>query len=217
MHAPRLFRIFLSSPGDVSEERQLARKVIKEELPVDPFLRGRVALDVVSWDDPGAPVPMLAHLTPQEAVDRGLPKPSECDFVVVILWGRFGSPLEDSRRKPDGERYLSGTEWEYEDAVSAKPAPEILIYRRTEKVFLDADDPELDAKREQRERVKKFFAQFRPPSPDRSNAASREQRGHFWTSTWFLRPAGFPSAGVIANWTVSVHGFKTSKPHPACW
>jgi hypothetical protein len=86
-----LFRVFLSSPLDVSEERQLARRVIRDELPVDPFLRGQVALDIVSWDDPFAPPPMLASLTPQEAVDRGLPRPSECDFVVVVLWGRFGS------------------------------------------------------------------------------------------------------------------------------
>jgi hypothetical protein len=111
MTTPRHFRVFLSSPGDVSEERVHARKVIKEELPSDPFLRSRATLEIVSWDDPSSPTPMLASLTPQEAIDRGLPKPSECDFVVVILWGRFGTPLPDSTRKPNGERYLSGTEW----------------------------------------------------------------------------------------------------------
>ena len=163
MTTPRHFRVFLSSPGDVSEERVLARKIIKDELPYDPFLRGRASLEIVSWDDPSSPTPMLASLTPQEAIDRGLPKPSECDFVVVILWGRFGTPLPDSVRKPNGERYLSGTEWEYEDAISAKPQPEILIYRRTEKVLLDADDPEHSSKLEQRKRVNKFFDRFRSP------------------------------------------------------
>ena len=163
MTTPRHIRVFLSSPGDVSEERLLARKVIKKELPYDPFLRDRVTLEIVSWDDPSSPTPMLASLTPQEAVDRGLPKPSECDFVVVILWGRFGSPLPDSVRKPGGERYLSGTEWEYEDAISAKRQPEILIYRRTEKVLLDADDPEYLSKLEQRKRVNEFFERFRNP------------------------------------------------------
>jgi len=106
---------------------------------------------------------MLASLTPQQAVDRGLPKPSECDFVIVILWGRFGTPLPDSVRKPSGERHLSGTEWEYEDAISAKRRPEILIYRRTEKVLLDADDPEHQSKLEQRKRVNEFFERFRSP------------------------------------------------------
>jgi TPR repeat protein len=161
MTTPRHFRVFLSSPGDVSEERVHARKVIKDELPSDPFLRSRATLEIVSWDDPSSPTPMLASLTPQEAIDRGLPKPSECDFVVIILWGRFGTPLPDSTRKPNGERYLSGTEWEYEDAISAKPQPEILIYRRTEKVLLDADDPELPSKLEQRKRVNEFFERFR--------------------------------------------------------
>jgi hypothetical protein len=163
MTTPRPIRVFLSSPGDVSKERDLARKIIKEELSVDPFLRGRVALEIVSWDDPFSPTPMLASLTPQQAVDRGLPKPSECDFVIVILWGRFGTPLPDSVRKPSGERYLSGTEWEYEDAISAKRRPEILIYRRTEKVLLDADDPEYQSKLEQRKRVNEFFERFRSP------------------------------------------------------
>jgi hypothetical protein len=82
------------------------------------------------------------------------------DFVIVILWGRFGTPLPDSVRKPSGERYLSGTEWEYEDAISAKRQPEILIYRRIERVLLDADDPEYQPKVEQRKRVNQFFERF---------------------------------------------------------
>jgi hypothetical protein len=48
----RHFRVFLSSPGDVSEERDHARKIIKDDLSCDPFLRGRASLDIVSWDDP---------------------------------------------------------------------------------------------------------------------------------------------------------------------
>src|SRR3954464_12327403 len=86
-------RIFLSSPGDVAEERNLARRLIKDELPVDPFLRDRVSFDVVSWDDPAAPNPMPATLSPQEAVNRFGPKPSKCDFVIVILWSRLGTHL----------------------------------------------------------------------------------------------------------------------------
>jgi hypothetical protein len=55
MTTPRHFRVFLSSPGDVSEERDYARKIIKDELPYDPFLRGQASLDIVSWDDPASP------------------------------------------------------------------------------------------------------------------------------------------------------------------
>jgi hypothetical protein len=81
------YRVFLSSPGDVADERGLARQVV-QELSAEPFLRGRVRVSTVSWDDPAAPTPMLANLTPQAALERGLPKPSECDFVVVVLWSR---------------------------------------------------------------------------------------------------------------------------------
>ena len=104
-------RVFLSSPADVFEERKVARDML-EKLPREPLLRGRVTIDVVSWDDPDAPAPMMANLSPQDAVNRGLPTPAECDLTVVILWGRFGTPLAQPRKK-DGTAYMSGTEWEY--------------------------------------------------------------------------------------------------------
>jgi hypothetical protein len=154
-------RFFLSSPGDVSDERQFARQVIERELPKDPLLRGEVTCEAMMWDDPDSPVAMPANLTPQEAVNRGLAKPSECDVVIVILWSRLGTPLPDEYRKPDGAPYLSGTEWEYEDAISAKPPPHILVYRRRERVAFDPTDRDFDAKVEQFRRVEQFFQRFR--------------------------------------------------------
>ena len=66
-----LVRIFLSSPGDVAEERTLARQLIDSELPKLPSLRGRLALELIAWDDPAAQIPMLATETPQELGERG--------------------------------------------------------------------------------------------------------------------------------------------------
>ena len=154
-------RIFLSSPGDIVEERDLARRIIRDELAVDAFLRGRLTFDVVSWDDPASPSAMLANLTPQEAINRGLARPSECDFVVVVLWSRMGTPLPDDCRRPSGEPYLSGTEWEYEDALNAVPQPDILVYRRAEAPKIPLNDPELDEKRQQYAKVEQFFARFK--------------------------------------------------------
>src|SRR5918997_4897021 len=134
----RSYRVFLSSPGDVADERALARHLLKDELPYDPFLRGRVAFDVVSWDDPAAPILMDAAITPQEAVNRFGPKPSECDVVVVVLWSRLGTHLDvKAFCKPGGEPYLSGTEWEFENALNAPEPrrPTILVYRRTEETL----------------------------------------------------------------------------------
>jgi tetratricopeptide (TPR) repeat protein len=159
MVGPLHLKVFLSSPGDVAAERELARRLIKDELAYDPLLRGRVTFDVFSWDDPAAGVPLLATMTPQEAVNR-IDRPADCDITIVILWSRLGSPLRtDAFRKPDGEPYWSGTEWEYEDARAA--GREVLVYQRTEKVLLDDEAADFEERREQRRRVRQFFERFR--------------------------------------------------------
>lgn len=162
MPQPHHLRIFLSSPGDVAEERALALSII-ERIPHDPLLRGRVALDAVAWDKRGAAAPMLATMTPQQAINDGLPRPSECDIVVVIFWARMGTPLPEEYKKPDGSRFRSGTEWEYEDAMQAARSsgkPEVIIYRRTEEIAFKPSDPDFMAKYEQWRTVQDFFAGF---------------------------------------------------------
>jgi formylglycine-generating enzyme required for sulfatase activity len=161
--APLRLRVFLASPGDVGDERALARQVL-EHLAYDPLLRGKVIFEVVAWDQPGGEVPMLATMTPQAAIAAGLPKPSVCDIVVAVFWSRMGTPLPDEYRKPDGTRYLSGSEWEYLDALNAAGPtgrPAILVYRRIEEFLLNPDDPAYEEKLTQYRRVKTFFATFR--------------------------------------------------------
>ena len=104
---------------------------------------------------------MEAAYTPQEAIARGLPKPSECDLCVAIFWSRMGTPLPRDYEKPDGSAYLSGTEWEYLDALTAaqdQGRPAVWLYRRTEKPRIDIDDPDFDAKRDQWRKVAAFFS-----------------------------------------------------------
>ena len=156
-------RIFISSPGDVTDERELARKVIDRLQYQYPF-HGRLTLETVSWDRSGAEVPMEATLTPQEAIDEGLAKPSECDIVIVILWSRMGTPLPAEYTKPDGSTYLSGMEWEYCDALKAaqqqKGKPIILLYHRSEVPAMPMNDPEKPEKERQWDRVQNFLASF---------------------------------------------------------
>jgi formylglycine-generating enzyme required for sulfatase activity len=157
--------VFLASPGDVVDERALALQVL-EQLQYDPLLRGRITLETIAWDKPGAGAPMRATMTPQEAIKKGLPTPAECDIVIVIFWSRMGTPLPEEWKKPDGSRYLSGTEWEYWNALETaerEGKPEILVYRRTEKQTLDQDDPQFDEKREQWRLVQQFFQSFENP------------------------------------------------------
>jgi hypothetical protein len=155
-------KIFLSSPGDVCDERALARTVL-ERLSQEYALRNRIHIEEVSWDDPGAPVPMDAHLTPQEAIDKRRPKPSQCDIVVVVLWSRMGTPLPPEHRKPDGRPYVSGTEYEFCDAMDAAKRtgkPTTLVYRRTEEPKIGLGDRDLDEKHRQYRGVEAFFAEF---------------------------------------------------------
>jgi len=165
MSARLELKIFLSSPGDVSDERGLARRVL-HRLSQEYGLRDRVHLEEVSWDDPGAPVPLDAHLTPQEAINKSRPKPSDCDVVAVILWSRMGTPLPSEHRKADGTPYVSGTEWEYCDAIEAARRlgkPTVLVYRRMEELLVGVKDAKRDEKIRQSEAVETFFAGFSNP------------------------------------------------------
>jgi formylglycine-generating enzyme required for sulfatase activity len=172
--SPLHLRVFLASPGDVADERALALRVL-EQLQYDPLLRGRITVETVAWDKPGAGTPMLATLTPQEAIKQGLPTPAECDIVIVVFWARMGTPLPDDWKKPDGGRYRSGTEWEYlnalEGAAERQGKPAVLVYRRTEKIALDPDDSAFDLKSQQWQQVKQFFQSF-------ANADGSLRRGY---------------------------------------
>src|SRR5437764_3574823 len=121
MVAPLFLRIFVSSPGDVAQERTLAHQVI-DNLMHDALLRDKVVLKAVAWDKRDSRTPMMATLTPQEAINDGMAKPSECEIVVVVLWSRMGTPLPAEYKKADGSPYLSGTEYEFEDAMQAARA-----------------------------------------------------------------------------------------------
>lgn len=169
-------RLFLSSPGDVTTERIIAQEVI-EQIHYDPSFRGRVFIEVVAWDKPGSDTPMLATLTPQEAINQGLPKPSDCDIVIVIFWARMGTPLPEEFVKPESHRftdpgglaetrYLSGTEWEFVDAFEGAiedGLPQVVVYRRTEKVLLDDESPDYPNNLIQKRRVRAFFDHFSNP------------------------------------------------------
>jgi hypothetical protein len=163
-------RIFVSSPGDVTDERQLVHQVVVD-LVAEPLHRDRVMLTLVSWDDPATPLPLLADRTPQQSINRHA-RPSDCDIVVFIFWSRIGTALPDECRKTDGTKYLSGTEWEFEDAINARPTPDILVYRRNERPAIDLGDPQIAEKREQWGLLEKFFAGFRNPDGSRRHAVA---------------------------------------------
>jgi hypothetical protein len=165
---PKYIRVFLSSPGDVLEERRIVKHEI-DKLRDEPLLRGTI-VECIAWDDPNAPV-MDATKTPQEAINEGLPMPADCDIVIVIMWSRLGTPLDVEHHgvKANGDPYHSGTEWEYLNGINAatrnrRQLPRVIVYRRTEKRAFDADSPDFKDQVKQFQLVEDFFAQFRDPA-----------------------------------------------------
>ncbi len=157
----RLYRVFLSSPGDVAAERAIARHVI-QRLNYDPAIAEYAQLKLIAWDSEDSRTPLLATKTPQQAINEGLLLPSQCDIVIVIFWSRMGTPLDVATHgtRLDGKPYESGTEWEYLDASTQslkEGFPYVIVYRRNEPVSLNPDDPQYDEKYNQYRAVQRFF------------------------------------------------------------
>ena len=118
-------KIFVSSPSDVGVERGLCGTVF-DRLSLE--FKGLVRLTPMFWEYE----PMNAPLHFQEQ----LPRSSDADLCILLLWWRFGTPLPTSvAARPDGSPYLSGTEFEFEDAARSygeRHSPDIFVYRKTE-------------------------------------------------------------------------------------
>ncbi len=135
---PKPLRIFISSPGDVSAERRRAALVV-ESLKKE-FAR---FFDITAylWEHEA----MLATGHFQDVIEP----PSQSDIVVLILWSRLGTPLPEKSGKReykgiDGRTPVTGTEWEYEDALAAnrtKGAPDLLVYRSNREPQISLRDP----------------------------------------------------------------------------
>ena len=152
-------KLFLASPGDVLEERALVSKVVNKLAAEDRYQQ-HFSIDIVAWDREGKQVAMHAAQTPQQTIGENLTQPKDCDLVVTILWMHMGTPLPSHIVKENGEPYLSGTEWEFLNALEGyrdNPDLAIWLYHRTEKLQVDLDDPQLDAKRQQMLAVKAFI------------------------------------------------------------
>jgi len=148
-------KVFLSSPGDVNEERIIARNFI-EDLPYRPLLRDKIAIRIIAWDKQGAGTALRANMKPQEAINLGLPKPSECDIVIVILWSRMGTEFTDI----DGKKWESGTHWELHDAMFNVDHTRTVIYRSRIKPrsLEDPFAPDYKANQQQFDRLQAFLS-----------------------------------------------------------
>jgi WD40 repeat protein len=139
---PQRLRIFISSPSDVPNERLRAGLII-DKLSQD---YGRYfAISSYRWEHEA----MLASKHFQDAIEP----PSAFDIVVLIVWSRLGTPLPENTaereyRGMDGRAPVTGTEWEYEEALKSareKKAPDLLAFRNVSPALIDPRDQEAQA------------------------------------------------------------------------
>ncbi len=131
-------RIFVSSPGDVTAAREIAALTIEalaqdyaRFFEIEPYL----------WEFEA----MVASGHFQDSIEP----PSAFDVVVLIVWSRLGTSLPERTavreyRGIDGRTPVSGTEWEFEEALQAAQtsgAPDLLVYRSLKPASFDTEDP----------------------------------------------------------------------------
>ncbi len=129
-------RILISSPRDVSEERDKAKIVIEQ---LQKRYVENLILKPVLWED----LPLAATTSFQQGIDLVLDDAGGIDIAVFILFSRLGTPLGPNILNPkDGSEYKSGTEREFDLMLRAYEKsngkqPHILAYFRVDpKEFL---------------------------------------------------------------------------------
>jgi WD40 repeat protein len=154
--------IFISSPGDVREEREKARQVIEQ---LQHSYGSRVALKALLWED----LPLGADASFQQGIDLLLSEKYNVEIAIFVVWSRIGSPPGPPLRS-DGTQYRSGTEREFEFMLEARrrnggKRPHILAYSRSDdesfNQVLDArkTNEELKELLQQRELAHQFISE----------------------------------------------------------
>lgn len=141
----KTLKVFVSSPGDVGRERVLTGHVLDR---LQGEFQRRALIEPYFWEHE----PMRAVTDFQ----GNIPKPSEFDIVICILWSRLGAPLNDKYRHADGSPYASGTEYEFESSLEAhqlNDKPELLVYRNRQQPMIP-----IEPEAERNEKIRQFDA-----------------------------------------------------------
>jgi hypothetical protein len=99
-----LYRIFLASPGDVAEERDIASDVI-EELNLTHGPLGNYRFELLRWETHAAP----SAGRPQQVINDLI---KQYDIFVGVMWKRFGSPSGIAESGTEEEFNIAYARWE---------------------------------------------------------------------------------------------------------
>jgi hypothetical protein len=121
----KVVKVFLASPGDLADERRLAKGVVDEINSLLGEMFG-IYVELVGWEDT-----VTAFGRPQATINLELER---CELFVGMLWQRWGTP-------PDSKGdYTSGFEEEFKTSIARRVAegrPEIsLFFKEIDKKLL---------------------------------------------------------------------------------
>lgn len=160
--------IFVSSPGDLAEERALALRVVTR---MANQFRDKAVIEPVFWEHE----PLVATADFQSQ----LTLPSDADIMLCMLWSRLGTQLPEHITRDDGSRYASGTEFEFEDAMRGfrdKGTPHMLVYRKTAEPTVSlSDGASLRERLRQFEALEEFIQRWFHNAEDGSLTAAFHQ------------------------------------------
>jgi tetratricopeptide (TPR) repeat protein len=131
-----LLRLFVSSPGDVPDERRRVDLVVER---LNAAFKGRVQIKTIRWE--------TSYYSAHETFQKQIPEAADCDVVVGIFRARLGTPLPPQfPTLPSGAPYPSGAAYEVLSAIEArqsgKDLPDVYVFRYAGAplVALDAAD-----------------------------------------------------------------------------
>src|SRR5580704_1228334 len=201
----RKFRIFISSPSDVRPERLKAEQIVAR---LDREFAYHFRVEAMLWERE----PLVAAHHFQDP--QNIPRPRGMDIVVVLLWTRLGIPLPpDQFRGAISGRPVTGTEWEFEDALAGareRGVPDLMVYRKRARPTAELHDRKaLEERLAQLDLVDDFIARwFRSADGTPTNVASRsfetaaefEEQLYNHLHELLERRAGGRNEGMAIRW-----------------
>jgi hypothetical protein len=132
----RRFRVFISSPSDVADERSLVVSIIER---LNGEFKGEFEIARFAYEE-------RAYSSNEDFQSQIVSNLEESDLVIGIFWWRAGTPLTLQKyQRDDGSRYESGSIYEVESAwklcadPTRKGKPDVVLCRKTADYFSSID------------------------------------------------------------------------------